>query len=56
MTVLSIDDYPPPDLAIESDVTSKTSLNAYQAIRVAEVWIYQRSRLKIYRFSEQGCQ
>lgn len=55
-TNLNLDDYPPPDLAIESDVTSKTSLNAYQAIRVAEIWIYQRSRLKIYRFSEQGYQ
>jgi len=53
---LNLDNYPPPDLAIESDVTSKTSLNAYQAIRVAEIWIYQRSRLKIYRFSEQGYQ
>lgn len=32
--------YPPPDLAIESDVTSKTTLNAYTALRVPEVWIY----------------
>lgn len=40
--------YPPPDLAIESDVTSKTSLNAYEALRVPEVWIYRNRQLQIY--------
>jgi Uma2 family endonuclease len=33
--------YPPPDLAIEADVTSITTLNAYIAIGVPEVWIYK---------------
>ena len=42
---LSID--PPPDLAIESDYTSKTKLDAYVALRVPELWIYDRG-LKIY--------
>ena len=40
--------YPPPDLAIESDVTSKTTLDAYESLRVPEVWIYRNHRLKIY--------
>jgi Uma2 family endonuclease len=31
---------PPPDLAIESDVTSKTTLAAYQVLQVPEVWVY----------------
>ena len=40
--------YPPPDLAIESDVTSKTALNAYVSILVPEVWIYSDRRLAIH--------
>lgn len=39
---------PPPDLAIEMAVTSKTTLAAYQAIGVPEVWIYARQTLMIY--------
>lgn len=31
---------PPPDLAIESDYTSKTKLDAYLALQVPELWIY----------------
>ena len=38
---------PPPDLAIESDVTSKTTLEAYATLQVPEVWIYENSRLTI---------
>ena len=40
--------YPPPDLAIESDVTSKTALKAYESILVPEVWIYSDCRLAIH--------
>jgi len=40
--------YPPPDLAIESDVTSKTALNAYESILVPEVWIYSDRKLAIH--------
>lgn len=40
--------YPPPDLAIESDVTSKTTLDAYLALRVPEVWIYRDRQLQIH--------
>jgi Uma2 family endonuclease len=39
---------PPPDLAIETDVTSKTKLDAYEAIGVPELWIFDQSRLAIY--------
>jgi Uma2 family endonuclease len=41
-------DDPPPDLAIETDVTSKTTLDAYKEIGFPEVWIYDSGRLKIY--------
>jgi Uma2 family endonuclease len=39
---------PPPDLAIETDVTSKTTLDAYEAIGVPELWIYDDSNFTIY--------
>lgn len=39
---------PPPDLAIESDVTSKTVIEAYTAIGVPEVWIFDSGNLKIF--------
>lgn len=39
---------PPPDLAIEADVTSKTTLETYATLQVPEVWIYDRERLTIY--------
>ena len=39
---------PPPDLAIETDVTSKTTLDAYVAIAVPELWIYDGRTLRIY--------
>lgn len=38
---------PPPDLAIETDVTSKTELSAYQSLGVPELWIYAKGKLKI---------
>ena len=42
---LSID--PPPDLAIEVDVTSKTQLEAYQGLGVAELWRFDSEELRI---------
>ena len=39
---------PPPDLAIETDVTSKTTIDAYKIIGVPEVWVYDSGRLRIY--------
>lgn len=41
-------DDPPPDLEIETDVTSKTTLDAYEAIAVPELWIYDSGKLTIY--------
>jgi Uma2 family endonuclease len=38
---------PPPDLAIEVDVTSKTGLEAYQALGVPELWRFEEGQLKI---------
>ena len=42
---LTID--PPPDLAIEVDVTSKTQLTAYEALGVPELWRYDNGKLQI---------
>jgi len=39
---------PPPDLAIEIDVTSKTQIEAYAALGVGELWCYEAGQLKIY--------
>jgi Uma2 family endonuclease len=43
---------PPPDLAIEVDLTSKTKFDTYQAIAVPELWIYSNGVLKIYLLTE----
>lgn len=40
---------PPPDLAIEIDVTSQTTLDAYVAIATPELWVYN-DKLTIYLF------
>jgi Uma2 family endonuclease len=44
---MNMEQDPPPDLAIEADVTSKTTLEAYAALQVSEVWIYDNGRLRI---------
>ncbi|MDJ0578856.1 Uma2 family endonuclease [Crocosphaera sp.] len=38
----------PPDLVLEIDLTSKTQINAYQSLKVPEIWIYDESKLEIY--------
>lgn len=43
---LSVD--PPPDLAIEIDVTSKTQLSAYVALGVPELWCYGDGKLQVF--------
>jgi Uma2 family endonuclease len=43
---LAID--PPPDLAIEVDLTSKTQISAYEALKVPEVWCYDNGSLKFF--------
>lgn len=51
---LSID--PPPDLAIEVDLTSLTNLEAYKPIGIPELWIYNSGVLKIYLFVDNNYQ
>nr|WP_250125833.1 Uma2 family endonuclease [Chroococcidiopsis sp. CCMEE 29] len=38
---------PPPDLALEIDITSRTHPNIYQALRVPELWRFDRGKLQI---------
>jgi Uma2 family endonuclease len=38
---------PPPDLALEIDVTSRTHPNTYQALKVPELWRFERGKLQI---------
>jgi Uma2 family endonuclease len=45
---------PPPDLAIETDVTSLTTIEAYREIAVPEVWIYANRKLQIYLLQSSG--
>ena len=42
---LTID--PPPDLAIEIDITSRTRFNNYEVLGVKELWRYDDKRLEI---------
>ncbi len=44
---------PPPDLALETDLTSKTELDAYVALGVPELWIYAGGKLKINVLDER---
>jgi Uma2 family endonuclease len=37
---------PPPDLAIEIDVTSKTQISAYQSLKVPEIWRYDNGKIE----------
>jgi Uma2 family endonuclease len=48
MAQMDLNAYPPPDLAIESDVTSSTTLEVYLRLKVPEVWIYRKGKLKIH--------
>lgn len=49
---IDLDIDPPPDLAIESDYTSKTRKSAYAALGVKELWIYNLGRLKIFALKD----
>jgi Uma2 family endonuclease len=39
---------PPPDLAIEIDITARTRFNNYEKLRVPELWRYNGTVLEIY--------
>ncbi|MGK7957403.1 MAG: Uma2 family endonuclease [Crocosphaera sp.] len=47
---------PPPDLAIESDLTSLTEITAYQKLKVPELWVYNQGQLTIYLLQEEEYQ
>lgn len=47
---------PPPDLAIESDVTSLTRTETYVALGVPELWIFRSQALKIFHLTEKDGQ
>jgi Uma2 family endonuclease len=55
-TNLDLASYPPPDLAIESDLTSLTVISAYVALQVPEVWVYRNQQLTIYVLEKQNYQ
>ena len=45
---------PPPDLAIEIDVTSFTRIEDYISLAIPEVWIYKQGELNIYQFEDNS--
>jgi Uma2 family endonuclease len=45
---------PPPDLALEIDVTSRTHSTIYQGLGVPELWQFDKGTLKISRLQEDG--
>lgn len=47
---------PPPDLAIEVDLTCTTKPEDYQAISPLELWVYRQNQLLIYHFDSQEYQ
>jgi len=47
---------PPPDLVLEVDLTSFTSVEDYEDIGTPELWIYRQNTLHIYTFDGQHYQ
>ncbi|MBD2459611.1 Uma2 family endonuclease [Oscillatoria sp. FACHB-1407] len=47
---------PPPDLAIEIDVTTYTAAEDYAPYNVPEVWLFKDGELKIYSLQEASYQ
>ena len=47
---IDLDRDPPPDLAIEVDLTATTDPEDYRAIGALELWIYRQHQLLIYQF------
>ncbi|MEC4813215.1 MAG: Uma2 family endonuclease [Scytonema sp. PMC 1069.18] len=45
---------PPPDLAIEVDVTSYTNINDYLPYQVPEVWLLKNKQLLVYRLQGES--
>ena len=38
------------------DFTSLTDVEAYQLLKIPDLWVYRREELKIYLFIEDSCQ
>lgn len=51
---IDLDRDPPPDLAIEVDLTSKTQTEVYQALGVPELWCYDEGHLRIDVLQSNG--
>lgn len=47
---------PPPDLAIEVDLTSMTDINTYELLKIPELWVYHQESLKIYCLEKEHYQ
>ena len=47
---INLETDPPPDLAVEIDITSRTRFNNYQALRVPELWRWNGRKLEINVF------
>ncbi|MBW4565681.1 MAG: Uma2 family endonuclease [Mojavia pulchra JT2-VF2] len=45
---------PPPDLVIEVDVTSYTSIDDYLPYKVPEVWLFKNKQLLVYRLQGEN--
>lgn len=45
---IDLDIDPPPDLALETDLTSKIRISAYEQLGLPELWIYEKQQLRIY--------
>ena len=45
---------PPPDIAVEVDVTNFTNIDDYQRFKVAEVWLIRDQVLAIFVLSPEG--
>ena len=50
---INLETDPPPDLAIEIDLTCTTKPEDYEAIAPLELWVYRQSQLSIYQFDSQ---
>lgn len=53
---IDLDYDPPPDLVIESDITSFTEISAYARLEVPELWIYEKNKITIYVLQGQDYQ
>ena len=45
---------PPPDIAVEVDVTNFTNIADYKPFKVAEVWLIRGSTLEIFGLTPEG--